>query len=102
MTDDDKKFAVDMVYRDWRVRLARVRRDPERVGRMADIVWKSCADVEGDKEGRDSLEAFAQIRLESALDYEDIVSFIPFIVFGIVIKIIVSILIDYWFLHEQK
>lgn len=99
-----KRAAVLSVLGDLRVRLT-CRHDPERCGRIADTVWGTCSDViDNDKlrvGDRKMLAGVCGIRVEQRPDYKDAVSFIPMWLVAILLKVIISLLIEWWINYEK-
>jgi hypothetical protein len=106
LTEEDKRTAAEMVLRDWRIKPF-VKRDPERVKRIAEVTWAACEEYDKaqglTREYNDFelVRLFALARLEKREDYQEMVSFIPAWLVAIVVKLIVSILIDFWLVHER-
>ena len=106
LTDGDKRTAIALVFKDWRVRMACRRRDEGRMGRIIDAVWGECLTFEDRLADTPEDKDYASRRCHSALserrDYWDLTSFIIPILVSIVIKIIISLLVDYFFAHEGR
>lgn len=97
LTEADKRTAVHLVFREPFIRLC-CRRDEPRMRRIVDIVWNACQDCQPKQ--REPMAALSRARLESSPNYTDTVSFIPIWLLGIIIRIIIDILVDYWLAHE--
>ena len=106
LDESDKLVAARAVLADWRV-LSVCRPDEERIKRMADIVWPAIERLDAQapitREYGDVAIArdLSIATLKKHPDYNDIVSFIPYWLLPLILKIIVSILIDFWLTHER-
>ena len=107
MTEDKKQLAINAVWRNWRVRLT-CRRTPaaeDRCGRIAVVL---CGVMDAEKptltldkiSDRQKFYSLGEAKLSCQTDYDDLVSFIPLWLVGIILKIIIAIIIDFWFQHE--
>lgn len=106
MDDVAKKLAVKLVLRDWRVRLSVIKHDEDRIGRIADTVWKCCEEMLKDDKQITSTDYFmvqncCLIKVQQREDYADTVSFISPWVLAIILKVIISILIDFWLEYKR-
>lgn len=100
---DAKRVAVEQVADHPMVRFAARKRDPERIGMIADVVWAGCEAVMKPPHVGDStaLQSFCEARLKGHQHYNDLVSFLsPLAIFLGILKLIISLLIDFWFKHE--
>jgi hypothetical protein len=102
--DRTKKAVVRSVLDDLRVWLV-CKDDPVRCAVIADCVWATCAeiikDVRENVGDRELLQSACTIRLEARPDYKDVTSFIPHWALALMLKIIVGLLIDWWFSYEK-
>lgn len=100
LTPTQKALACQLVFENWRVRFAPgVKRDPERCGQLAEIVWDYC-ETEPNFASRIALDrpgAIAQVVafVKAKPNADDLLQFIPLWI-AIIIKIIIAILLDFW------
>lgn len=106
LSDKDKRVIVALARQNFWVKRCRKGGCPDSIGSIADKVWAELERRQVTAEGyslpadRANLVTACESDLRLARDYRELVSFIPSWLILIVVKIIISIIIDYWFTSE--
>jgi len=102
MSDEYRRFVAGQVLRDWRVRFV-CQHDLVRMQRIVDVVWETCDQLRDviDWDNKREISEVCELRLRRLPDFQDTVSFIPIWLLAIMLKIIISLLIDYWFEYQS-
>lgn len=101
LSESARQVACSLVFNDYRIRLAiGLRHDKESVGRLADFVWDYCQNPDNNMlrrlaTDRDYVISELTTMVRNDKDSKNLVGFIP-LIWIYIIKIIISILVDYW------
>ena len=103
LSEADKAIACQLVFADWRIKLAGLSPNEEQCGKLAEAVWAYCEStprfVEQLGRNRDRTVKETTDHIRGLDNARELVGFVPiWLVF--LIKIIISILIDYWLLRK--